>query len=157
MNMKTSFLLFLLFLAFASSQVMAQTINTTQAMSFGEAVLMDNTAQREIVLDQDGSYTNDAEYVFTSGNTPVPGVYQLTGDAPFRAISSVTIVVDQHLIGPGGYTFTIDSFDIDHPATTDFAGEATIRVGARIRSSGLGGPYPAGGGFSGDLEISVNY
>ena len=155
--MRLFVVLFLLLNVGSLSSAFAQTINTTQALDFGEGILMDNTAQREIDLAEDGSYTNDPEIVFTSGNTPVPGIYRLTGDTPFRAISSVTITVDQQLIGPGGFMFTIDDFDIDHPATTDFAGEATIRVGARIRSSGLGGPYPGGGTFTGDLEISVNY
>lgn len=148
--------LLLLLVVLSSGQAFAQSIGTTQAMSFGEAILMDNTAQREITLDQDGSYSNDPEYVFTT-STPVPGIYQLTGDTAFRAISSVTIVVDQQLIGPGGFLFTIDNFDIDHPATTNALGEATIRVGARIRSSGLGGAYPTSGTFTGDLELSVNY
>lgn len=154
--MRSFILLLLLSVVLPAGQAFAQSIGTTRALSFGEAVLMDNTAQRSIVLDQDGSYTNDSEYVFTTF-TPVSGIYELTGDAPNRPIASVTITVDQQLIGPGGFLFTIDNFDIDHPATTNGLGEATIRVGARIRSSGLGGLYPGSGTFTGDLEISVNY
>lgn len=154
--MRILFFIALLSLALSPvSSVFAQTISTTQALAFGEAVLMDNTAAREIIVDQDGSFTSDPEYTLIT--TPVPGIYQLTGDAAFRAISSVTVVVDQEMIGPGGFQFTLDNFDIDHPVQTNGAGEATIRVGARMRSSGLGGLYPGGGTFTGNLTLSVNY
>lgn len=137
------------------SEVSAQSISTTQALELGEAVLLDNTAVRAIVLDQDGSFTNDPEFVFVTN--PVVGIYQLTGEAAFRPIASVTITVDQQMLGGGGHIFTIDSFDIDHPPSTNGAGEATIRVGARMQSSGTGSIYPTSTSFVGDLELSVNY
>ena len=136
------------------SGAFAQSISTTQALDFGEAVLLDNTAVREIILDQDASYSSDPEYVFVTN--PVPGIYQLTGELPFRAIVSVTIVVDQQMLG-AGHQFTIDNFDIDHPPATNGSGEATIRVGARMQSSGTGSTYPTSTSFVGDLELSVNY
>ena len=138
-------------------EVKAQTINVTQALDFGEAILTDNFAQREIIVASDGTFSHDPEYVVVTN--PEEGIYQLTGDLPNRPIASVTIIVNQELIGPGGFQFTIDNFDIDHPTQTNNFGEATIRVGARIRSSGVGGfyAYPDGGTFNGDLTLSVNY
>jgi len=132
----------------------AQTINTTQALSFGEAVLTDNTAQREIILSEDGSYSSDSQYLFVT--LPQAGIYEVSGQTPLLAISSVTVSV---ITNPNatGRQFTIDNFDIDHPAAIDGAGEAIIRVGARLRSSGNGTTYPASTTFNGSLQLTVNY
>ncbi len=144
----------LLFFLAETPHSYAQTINVTQNLSFGEAVLTDNATQREIVLDQDGSFSSDAQYLFVS--TPQPGIYQVTGQTAFRNISSVDVTV---LAQPNatGRQFTLDNFDVNHPAATDGSGQATIRVGARLRSSGNGTTYPASTTFNGNLQITVNY
>ena len=132
----------------------AQTINTLQDLTFGEAVLTDNSAPREILLNEDGSFSSDSQYLFVTN--PQPGIYEVTGQTPSTAITSVTMTV---IANPNatGREFTIDNFDIDHPAATDGAGEATIRVGARLQSSGNGTTYPASTTFNGTLQLTVNY
>ena len=132
----------------------AGTINTIQDITFGEAVLTNNNAQREILLSEDGSFTNDPQYLFVT--TPEPGIYEVTGQTPLRTITSVTVTVITHP-NATGRQFTIDNFDIDHPPATDGAGEATIRVGARLQSSGNGTIYPASTTFNGSLQLTVNY
>jgi hypothetical protein len=136
------------------SQVFAQTISVVQPLSWGEAVLTDNTAQREIVIATDGNFTNDPEFLIIEN--PDVGVYQLTGDLPNRPIASVTVTVDRQMQG-GGQEFTLDSFTTSHPATTDGSGNATINVGGRMLSSGSGTPYNTSQPFTADLTLSVNY
>lgn len=153
--MRTYLLIGLLLVALcASMNAYAQSISVTQALSFGEVVLTDNNAQHEIVIANNGTYTNDPEYLFVT--TPDVGIYQLTGDLPNRPIASVTVTVDQQMQG-GGQQFTIDNFDISHPAQTNASGEALITVGARIRSSGTGVPYFNSQAFNAILTLSVNY
>ena len=132
----------------------AQTISTTQALSWGEVILTDNTAQHEIVIATDGNFTNDPEFLIVEN--PDVGVYQLTGDLPNRPISSVTVTVDRQMQG-GGQEFTMDNFTTSHPATTDGSGNATINVGGRLRSSGSGTPYNTSQAFTADLTLTVNY
>ena len=144
-----------LLLAFAFGQdALAQTISTTQALSWGEVVLTDNNAQREIVIATDGNFTHDPEYRFVTD--PDVGIYQLTGDLPNRPISSVTVTVLTQMQG-GGQQFTMDNFTVQHPAQTDGSGEALITVGGRVLSSGDGTPYNTSQPFSASLRLSVNY
>lgn len=146
--------LFLLSIGGFAGSALAQSINTIQDLTFGEAVLTDNSSQREILLSEDGSFTNDPEYLFVT--TPEPGIYQVVGQTPSRTITSVTVTVNTQPSG-GGRQFIIDNFDVDHPPSTDPAGEATIRVGARFRSTGDGTTYPVQTTFNGNLQITVNY
>lgn len=148
------FQILLVALVLFASETFAQTISTTQALSWGEVILTDNNAQREIVIATDGNFTNDPEFLIVEN--PDVGVYQLTGDLPNRPIASVTVTVLTQMQG-GGQQFTMDNFVTSHPATTDGSGNATINVGARIRSSGDGTPYNDSQAFSGSLELSVNY
>ncbi len=138
----------------ASPQASAQTITTTQNLNFGEGVVTDNDAQHVIMLQFDGTLTNDPEFLFVT--VPQEGIYQLAGTAPLTAISSVVVTVDQQVLGPG-QDFTIDNFDIDAPATTDGSGEATIRIGARLRTSGTSINYTPSALFNGQFTITVNY
>ena len=146
--------LYFLFIVGFVGPAAAQSINTVQDLSFGEAVLTNNMAPREIILSEDGSFSNDPEYLFVT--TPEPGIYRVVGQTPLRTITSVTVVVNTQPSG-GGRQFIIDNFDVDHPSSTDVAGEATIRVGARFRSTGDGTTYPVQTTFNGDLQITVNY
>lgn len=146
-------ILYLVFCGF-NGAAHAQSINTVQALSFGEAVLTNNAASREILLSEDGSFTSDPQYLFVTD--PLPGIYQVTGQTPGLAITSVTVTVNLQPTG-GGRQFIVDNFDIDHPANIDGAGEATIRVGARFRSTGDGMSYPTSTTFNGNLQLTVNY
>jgi len=147
-----------IFLVSASFQgvktAQAQTITPLQDLEFGEAVLTNNSAPREIIVDQDGSYSSDPQYLFVT--LPQAGVYEVTGQTPGTPITSVVITVIAHP-NATGRQFTIDNFDIVHPATIDGAGEAIIRVGARLQSSGNGTTYPASTIFNGNLQLTVNY
>ena len=131
----------------------AQTLTQVQALTFGDGIVVDNSTQHEIVLSSDGSFTHDAEFIF--GNIQPEGIYPLVA-APQSAPMTVTIRLDQNIDGPG-QDFFLDNFDIDAPATTDVAGGATIRVGARMRTSGNGIPYNPSTSFTGSFTVEVNF
>ena len=131
----------------------AQTITPVQNLSFGEGVVTDNSAQHSIIIQADGTLMNDPEFRFVT--LPQEGIYNLTGAAALAPITSVLVTVDQQVIGPG-QDFTIDSFDIDAPANTDGSGAATIRIGARLRTSGTSINYTPSALFNGQFTITVN-
>ena len=130
----------------------AQSISVTRDIDFGLGVVVDNDAQHEIVIAPGGGFTSDPEFIFI--NQPLSGVYRLTGAAPSQTIDSVVITVDQQLLG-GGQQFTIDNFSVNFPAQTDLAGEATITLGARLRTTGTGVFYVPSTVFSGLLTMEV--
>ena len=152
--MRIIFSLFLLCFVCSVSSVCAQTISTTQALSFGEAVLTDNSAPRVIDLRRNGNVMEDPEYIFIVN--PQVGIYQITGGVPNRRLDTVTMTVDQQVIG-GGRQFTIDNFDIQSPNRLDGAGEGTITVGARLTSSGDGTAYLPSTLHTGALTLSVTF
>lgn len=134
---------------------MAQTITTIQAMNFGEAILTDNNAQHAITVRFNGNVTSDPEYIFIGG-APVRGIYEITGGVPMQRLDTVTVTVDQELLGGGGQ-FIIDDFDIQSPNRLNGAGEGTIRIGARIRSTGSGTPPPTSTTFNGLMTLDVTF
>ena len=137
-----------------SSPTQAQTINIIQDINFGEAVVMDNSMQHEIVVDSNGSFSIDP--AFSVVTNPSEGEYLVTGLPALQPIISVTVTIDQQLIGVGE-DFIIDNFDIDAPAVSDNFGELPIRIGARLRTSGSGIPYQASTGFASSMTLTVNY
>lgn len=143
----------IIFIPMASNSVQAQTIAEEQVLDFGEAVFKYNNMVYEIVLLADGTLTNDPSIVFVT--SPQIGRYRISGLTPFEPITSVTITVDTQVIG-AGEDFTIDNFDINHPATADGSGEAIIYLGARLRTSGSGTHYNPSTSFSGSLVLTVN-
>ena len=152
-KLKILFCLTLALVVFTSVEARAQSLAETQSLDFGEGLISDNSAQRAINLQANGAFTNDPEIFFVT--TPQVGIYALTGATPLLPFN-VGIVVDQQVIGPGE-DFTIDNFDIDAPAATDGSGEATIRVGARLRTSGTGTPYTVSSAFAGQFTITVTF
>lgn len=149
-------LLTAIFASFFWNDAHAQTITTTQALDFGEIVVRNNNAQREINLQSTGAFTADGEIVFLSN--PQEGIYSCTGFPPATAITSVTVTVTQQVvnIGGSGPNFTIDNFDIDAPANTG-TGNFTINLGARLRTSGNGVHYEGSEDFDGIMDLTVNY
>lgn len=132
----------------------AQDITVTQEMSFGEGVVTDNSSQKAILLEADGDYTVDAGITLTT--PPQPGIYQLSGVTPLTAITNITVTVDQQLIG-SGEGFTIDNFDIDYPPNVDVNGEAVIRIGARMQTSGNNNGYNDSTVFQSAMTLNVIY
>lgn len=144
----------ILLVVLAPVSVAFAQITTTQALSFGEAILTNNDTPREILLRRNGNVMSDPEYIFLTN--PQVGIYQITGGVPNRRLDTVTVTVDQQVIG-GGQTFTIDTFDIQSPNRLDGAGDGTITIGARLLSSGDGTPYSGPILHSGLMTLEVTY
>ena len=135
-----------------STSAYADTLTQNQELTFGEGVIKDNSAQYEIVVDTDGSYTNDPEIALIS--FPQEGIY--TFDGLQSQPITVIVTVQQQLIGTG-LDFVIDNITVDAPATTDPSGTATIRVGARMQTTGDGFSYNNSNSYSGLINVDVSY
>ncbi|MDB2683061.1 hypothetical protein N9Z27_02280 [Alphaproteobacteria bacterium] len=150
--MKISHILIVAFITlFSINPALGQTVTQTRALSFGTGVITNNSAQHEILLNADGSFSNDPEIIFETN--PITGIYQLTGANPSETLN-INIVVDQQLLGPGT-DFIIDNFDIDAPATTSISGGATIILGARMRTTGDSSAYANSTTFTGQFTITA--
>ena len=132
----------------------AADVTTTQELDFGEAVITGNDVPYAINLQSNGNYTSDGVFIFVED--PQEGIYFVDGLPPNTAITSVTVVVDQQMIGPGE-DFTIDNFDIDAPSTSNENGEITINLGARLQTSGTSLPYVHNADFESIMTITINY
>ena len=149
------FLVILLTVIFAFiSPSQAQSITEIEEMNFGQGVVKNNDAQYTIELGADGSYNADPEIVFT--NTPDPGEYLATGLPASTPIINVTVSVIQQVVGDGE-DFTIDNFDIDHPASTNASGELPIYLGARLTTTGTGINYTGDTTFNGIFNLIITY
>ena len=137
-----------------SSDALAQSISTTQALSFGEAVLKNNDAVHEIVISRNGNFSADPDFVFITD--PQVGIYEITGGGVRQRLDTVTVTVNQQLTG-AGKVFTIDNFDIQSPNQLSNTGTGTIRVGARMQSSGDGTPYNPSTTHNGTLTLEVTF
>lgn len=135
-------------------QAFAQNITVTQELSFGEGIVTDNSIQQSLTMEFDGDYTADPGILLVT--PPQPGIYLLEGVIPFTAISNVTVTVDQQMNGPGE-GFTIDNFDINYPPNVDANGEAVIRLGARMRTSGNSNAYSESSIFQSEMTLNVIY
>lgn len=155
MNFKKLLLILLLLLFSATfSHVSAQTITTIQDIDFGQAVITNNNAQYQIVINPNGSYTADPEFSFVT--TPSEGIYLLSGAPARQRIDNIIITVDQQMNGTGE-DFIIDSFNVRNNPQTNNAGELTVELGARLRTSGSGINYTAETSFNAIMTMDIIY
>lgn len=127
-------------------------INELQPLNLGRWVVTRNTSQFHITVNTDGSYSNSTQLIMIE--PPQQGIYQVTDLPPFTPISSVTVSVFTPLAGDG-QSFTLDNFQAIAPPATDGAGETTITLGLRARTSGNGNGY-SDTTYNGTLQIDIN-
>jgi hypothetical protein len=139
---------------FLGTSAQAQTITTTQALDFGEAVILANDAQYEIVVSHNGSYSVDPQISLVT--PPTEGIYQLSGAPALQLITAINITVTQQMIG-AGEDFIIDNFDINNNPQTDASGDLTVEVGARLRTSGTGNPYLDATTYNSVMTMDIIY
>ena len=149
---KLAFLLVSMIALFCANNALAQSIEIVRQIDFGEVIVKNNDSVHEINVSHFGGYSADPAFIFLS--TPLSGIYRLRGATPGQTISNVTITVTQQ-VTTGGQQFNIDNFDIDYPSIVDGSGEALIRVGARLRTSGNGLMYYNLTDFLGFMDLEV--
>lgn len=139
------------FNAVGADNIFAQSIETVQNMTFGEGVIRDNSASYSIVIQPDGDFTTDNNIFLISD--PEEGIYRLI-NAPPTSLITVSTRVDQNLNG-AGEDFVFDDLTLDAPVATDINGEAVVRVGARMRTSGNNGIYTPETSYTGRFTLTI--
>lgn len=133
----------------------AQTITRVQPISFGMFVIKNNASAHNIQVSRTNSVTADSAFaLFTN---PVRGEYDLSGfpaSTPFTVSFFATPIT---VGGSGtGEAFTLGSFTPGTGLSTDSSGDAQLRFGATLTTSGSGINY-SNGSYQGELDITVNY
>lgn len=132
----------------------AQNITVVKELNFGEAVVTNNSSPHSITIQTNGSFTASNAFVFLE--IPTEGQYVFENLPVNTTVSSITVQVDQQMIGPGE-DFIIDNFDIDGETITDDAGELEFNLGARLRTTGSGANYLQNADFESALTITINF
>lgn len=152
--MPTKFMNFLAILVFCvgANPAQAQTITRVQTLSFGTFALRDNNAPHALRVSRTNVVTADSEFaLFTA---PTRGEYSMSGfptDTPFTVS-----IPDTALTSGGGGSFDLGQFTPGSGLSTDSSGNADLRFGATLTTSGTGGNY-TDGSYSGTIDITVNY
>lgn len=143
--------LFGLFLLWGQGAAMAQTITRVDALSFGSFALKNNNAAHQLTVSRVGGITKDAAYALITN--PTPARYDLSG---FPASTALSISIPDSTVESGIHVFTLNNFTPTPGLSTDGAGDATLRFGATLTTSGNTVMY-ADGAYSGLIDITVNY
>lgn len=151
--MKKLLLFLTLFSVVLSGQAFA-AVTVVQGLSFGAFISTRNDAQYDITVNTDGTYSFSAGGFFMI-TPPNPGVYDITGLDPSRAIASVTVTQIAPLTAPGNSLQTLN-FTSTNPPSTSPAGVARIEIGATARTTGTGTAYPDNT-YNGVVEITINF
>ena len=150
---RISLLSLALFLVSFASPAMAQTITTTQVLSFG-TIAIDNLNDnvRLNIRNNGGCNPNGNTFVIDPCSR---GEFLLTG-GPANSVYTVTTPATINLTGPGPNVFFVDNFRV-RPNTliTNASGTDTFRIMARLNST-LGQNF-GDGTFNDTFNITVNF
>lgn len=133
-----------------------EQIDVIQPLSFGNIVLRNNNASYAVTVTPQGAVVYPPQVI--AMEKAKNAVYELRGYEPntelFVQIAPPRLVVSCNCGGPD---FIVENFKVEpEMPRTDASGNATVKVGATLRTQAGGGqPYPAGN-FSGNLTLIVN-
>ncbi|MFT5758384.1 MAG: hypothetical protein ACI9LM_003125 [Alteromonadaceae bacterium] len=154
------FIIFSIFLgSIFPSSIFAEAITQQTALSFGTIALRDNASSHQMSISFDGSIIADPAFIIiTQGN---PAEFLLSGFTA-NTLININILVPSTttmLAGatdPSSSQFTIDNHHSFAPiVTTNLLGEATINIGARLTTSGIG--FYKDSMYIAPMTISVSY
>ena len=128
----------------------AQTITLLRALTFGDIVVLDNTAEQRVIVELDGTVRSDAGiYRRTQGSS---GLFWLTGFPPSQ---SIAVQIDP-IAGDGeGKIFTV-GFTYFPLITVDVNGEALFYFGAILTTSGDSTVY-GGNAYTGAATFEISW
>ncbi|GLR70671.1 DUF4402 domain-containing protein [Agaribacter marinus] len=135
----------------------SQTIEQTREISFGTISVTDNSAQHQILIDQNGNIAVDDEFLVI--DPPLHGVYRISGyPANVRLFLSSAIIQPQTQSTQfSPEQFTLISINIVPSIRVDSLGEADIIVGGTIQTSGSGNLIFGDTDYSSRFSITVNF
>jgi hypothetical protein len=130
-------------------------IDTVQPLRFGHFVMMNNNAPHALTVTPAG--VTNYPPAFVPVDQAQNGQYSLQGFNPDSDLSITINPPSLPLACPcGSPVFTVDNFDVEPDVVhTDPAGNATFRLGARLRSDGTQSFYRPGS-YSGQLMLIIN-
>lgn len=129
-------------------------VTTVQALSFGSFIVKNNSAQYDITINTNGTYTFDSAG-FIEIVPPQEGIFDLDGMTPLDTVTSVTVTQIIPLSG-SGEGFQMVNLQETHTNIVNLAGEIRVTVGGTARTSGNGNPY-LDQTYNGQLEIQINF
>ncbi len=136
-----------------SQAVNAQEIIENTRVTFGEVVLIDNSAPKTVILLPSGGYVADPEFIFFT--EPKLGNVTVTGYPAFTALS---VSVSNATLNAGGNAaiFTTDNtYTNPINVITNADGSARFDIGATLSSDGSGIAFGSSH-YKGDFTITVN-
>ncbi len=151
-----------------SMSASAQEMTEVERLSFGTFAVADNSMPQTLMVTPDNDTLADTGIAIGQGGQR--GVYDFTGLPPNVSFfidvdvpnppSDGGIVFDDeaNLTFGGGEQFTVTDFTIGDAGVmqTDGAGNATMTLGATLRTSGNGARY-TGGNYNGQVLFVLYY
>jgi hypothetical protein len=127
-------------------------ITEEQPLSFGSFAIAKNDAVSTLIVPHVGGIPR-ATYKLFPLTRAQPGHYRLTA---YPAFTPLMINISDFQLNLGASPILyIEDFTFD-PVNTDASGAALLKIGATLKTSGLGGTY-GDGGYSGTLNITVSW
>ena len=127
-------------------------ITQEQPLSFGSFAIGKNDAVSTLKIPHAGGIPTATYKMFplTRGQ---PGIFRLTAYPAFSPLM-INITDFQLSLGASPLLY-VEDFTFE-PVNTNAAGEAILKIGATLKTSGLGGNY-GDGGYSGTMNITVSW
>ncbi|MFC3120369.1 hypothetical protein [Agaribacter flavus] len=126
-------------------------------VDMGTVALADNNSVQTLSIDVFGNVVNSGGFrVIIDGQ---PGLYRATNLLP-NVLYNVTVSVQNATMNPNQASLEFFVFDIpsyDQQVLTDVNGEADIRVGGRITTSGSGGRIFAEAPHVSAIQITIGF
>lgn len=126
-------------------------------ISFGTIALVNNDTQGSLSIDIFGNVSVDSNFrVITPGNF---GVFQVSG-LPANSSLAVDVSVTNPSMNPGRafvetFVFSVTSFDA--LARANASGDATVRVGGTITTSGSGSRNFEQASYESQIRVTINF
>jgi hypothetical protein len=150
---KTKYLM--IFLAWAGA-AQAQVVEQ-QALNFGTVVLVHNDSEGSLTVDIFGNISLDNNFrIVTPGNHAIFGVSGLPANSSLPVTVSVTNpTMNPRQVFDESFVLSITSYD--QQARTDEFGDATIRVGGTITTSGSSNLNFAQATYESQIRVTINF
>lgn len=138
-----------------SCVVHAYSLEVLQHINLGTIVAYDNARESQLNMTPYGEVSSTNEmYIFKRGE---PAVIQLKGLAANKQLyisdcRCEVKIYNQH----SSNFFVIKHLNLVNKVFTDAYGEAEIKIGARLATSGNGQPY-VDGSYTGKVSIVIEY
>lgn len=140
-----------------AAPALAQTITEVSYLDFGTMAIKDNTQVYTMALSWTGLVTKDNEIAIIEPGSPAE--YSIQGFLPDTLLNVSVLTPSTQTLKKGCCAttaqMTIDTFDYLPTITTDSNGDASLFVGAELRTSGAG--FYMEGVYYINLLVTVNY